>query len=789
MFYNEFIMEEVSISRSVRESGCMRREEGTKFRSPNAMRKRIILALLTAMLCLLAPLAIAEGFNPIRISTQAEPQTLTGPQSVTVTIKVVNSGEGNINNPITIFDPNGTQVASWGSLAIGQSQSWQGSWSVTQDQIDAGRLRYSVSYTTYDDDGNAVPTTSTASVTVQKESAAPGLTASYSISPTIAQKDQEVKLTYTLSNTGNVDLTHVRITNTGIGQKNINIASLSVGEKITKEYTFKMGDKNLTSNPKVTYQAKDSDTVLTYAKMAKKTIEVAEGGLEAALSSDQKDEAAKPGDKVTLTLTLKNTGNLTYSNVAVEDETLGEIEKDIEIKPGETKEITKEVIAQSSEDYQFNITGASSSGTDLEMSSNEVSVETLDMGKVVSLEVSADTEALYMYTEPSVVRFAVTVKNVGEIEGKNLKVLCGKTEIATIASLAPGAETTIVKDLAASMAGTFQFFVQCPEVAASEGVEAQAGVTYESNTLRIAYHEPTAPPPTRAPATKAPTLAPMPTAEPIPEKTEAEGSLGFILLCVFAVLLVIALIAVLVLILMGRRKQPAAVVLDSYERANARDYMIDARSRRRGETRRTQPKRESEKRAEKKEEPAQEEAPRGRRARRANAEAEAVSEENQAFKRPKVEEAVVPVVMEEGDDEELFDFDDEKELELPVVEQPEEDGGEMEEAQAPDETAAEEVMAVEEEPADEVAQAMAAAEAAAAEMAENKPLTDAVMQGETVKIDRQMVEQIRREAAEMNATRAALEGKTGTYDLKTLHERMEAEGKVDLSEEKPRRKR
>lgn len=739
------------------------------------MRKRIILAFVTALLCLLAPLAMAEGFNPLRISTQAEPQTLTGPQSVTVTIKIVNSGEGEMPDPISIMDPNGTQVASWGSLAIGQSQSWQGTWNVTQDQIDAGRLRYSVSYTTYDDEGNAVPTTSTASVTVQKESAAPGLTASYSISPTVAQKGQDVKLTYTLSNTGNVDLTHVRITNTGIGQKNINIASLSVGEKITKEYTFKMGDKNLTSNPKVTYQAKDSDTVLTYAKMAKKTIEVAEGGLEVELKSDAGTEAAKPGDKVTLTLTLKNTSNLTYSNLAVEDDTLGEIEKDFEVKPGETKEITTEIIASNAGDYQFKVTGASSSGTDLEVSSNEVSVEMLDMANVVNLEVKADTETLVMYSEPAVVRFAVTVKNVGSVEGKNLKVLCGKTQIATIDSLAPGAEKTIVKDLAASVAGTFQFSVVTPEVAASGDTAAQSSITYESNTLRIAYQEPTAPPPTKIPAPKTPvpTTAPIPTVEPVKPTDEVDMSIGFILLCAFAVLLVLALVGVLVLIVAGKKKRPSALVIDSYERATARDYMLDERSRRRGETRsahaKTKPSAKK-KAAEDVEEAEKEETAPRRRARRNADEAVEVRSEEVNQPQEAVEE-VAPDVTEEP-------------VVLPVVET--EDDAEEPEAAA--ETAVEETAETTgEEPVvgDDMTQALEAAKAAAAEI----EAVEAMLQGETVKIDRQMVEQIRREAAEANAARAVKEGRTGTYDLKTLRERMEAEGKVDLSEEKPRRKR
>lgn len=549
------------------------------------MRKGVLSAFLLALLLIFAlsgAVVAEENFTPVRISTQAEPQTITSPQTVAVTIKVVNSGEGDIQTPITIMDPDGNQVTQWGSLGVGQSQSWKGSWNVTQAELDAGRLRFSVQYTSYDDDGNAVPTTSTASVTIQKESAAPGLTATYTITPQTPQAGQEVVLRYTLSNTGNVDLTNIRITNTGIDQKNINIASLGVGEKITREYSLTMGSKNLTSNPKVTYQETGSSNVLTYDKMARRTIEVMEGGLELSLKSNATGDA-RPGDTVTLTVVVKNTSNQTFSKVTVKEAKLGTLEEDKDLKAGEEIEIVKDVVVEDSAEYVFTVTGMSEAGSEVEITPDALSIGMLDMSKVVNLEVIADTEQMVIHEEPAEVRFAVTVKNIGALDGAKLQVKHGKTTIATIDSLPAGEEVTIVKDYLVTMAGKFEFSVVIPEVKAAAGIEAQDEIIYNSNPLQVAYAAPTPIPVTPPPATPEPIVPEE--VDPEVDETKTQGG-GFnivpILLRIVAVILVLALLVVVALIIISRRTQVSqSKIIDSYERPNSRAYRAEGRSRRR----------------------------------------------------------------------------------------------------------------------------------------------------------------------------------------------------------------
>lgn len=518
-----------------------------------------------------------------------------------------------MSDPVTLYDPNGNQIQEFGSVVLGMGQStvWKGTWNVTQEQLDAGKLKFRVDYATYDDDGNRSSASSTAVVSIQKAAPVPKLTASYTVSPTTAQEGQEVTLTYTLSNTGNIAVERVRITNTSVDDKKINIASIGAGEKITKEYTFIMGKKKVTSKPKVTYQAEDSDTVLTIAGMAKKTIDVAKGGLELDLTSDASGTSssgeiqAKPDDKVELKFTLKNTSNLTYSKIKVEDAKLGVIESDIELKPGETHEIKKDVIVENSTDYKFSVSGSDSTGAEVARDSNVVYVNAMDMSNVLNLDVTADIDKLVIYEEPSVVRFAITVKNIGNVDGEGILLKQGKTTIATIDSLPAGESVTIVKDLQVSMAGTFKFTAVKPGVKATGKTPEQAELTYDSNELKLAYQEPTPLPATPRPETPKPevTDALEPTVGPSAKDTQGINS---IILYALAFLLVLSLIIVLVLILLGRKKQvtqqQSAMVIDSYERNSSRAYMSDGRTRRREERRRMEAevKVEEEPKAEKK---------------------------------------------------------------------------------------------------------------------------------------------------------------------------------------------
>ncbi len=573
MFYNEDKLGIVSIlvGRALRVPGRDRREEGAPARSRIAMKCRsMVLGLLLLALALALALPASAEYDPITTSSACVPNTLVEPGPVDVTIKVYNSGDTDMQSPMTLYDPNGEAVENFVdvTLAAGQSQSWNGTWNVSQEEMAEGKLRFALRYE-LNAGGAAVQVNKTIAVSIQQDAPAPSLTASYTVTPNPAQEGAEVTLTYTLSNTGNVAVTNVQITNEELTDERINISRIETGERVTREFVYEMGDEAVTFKPKVTYRADGSDRVLTIGTMAQETIEVAEGDLELELVGGENVVGAMPGDKATLTLTMRNTGNITYSNIQITDSVLGEIESGLELGPGEEKTVQREFTVQESADHAFTVTAVSSAGGEIEHTSNKVSVVALDLERAVNLEVSAEAGQTVIREKPAVVAFAVTVRNIGEVDAQNVELYQGDRLVATIDSIPAGEEARVVKEYSVSMEGTFQFTaVSYMEV---EQQEEPLQQRFDSPEVVLAYVEATP-----EPVTPPPTLAPEVTVEPVAtEAPETGASAGMVALYVLAGVLGVALLAVLGLMIAARLRgagSPAAAAVDGFERGGSRSY-------------------------------------------------------------------------------------------------------------------------------------------------------------------------------------------------------------------------
>lgn len=530
----------------------------------------MVLGLLLLALALALALPASAEYDPITTSSACVPNTLVEPGPVDVTIKVYNSGDTDMQSPMTLYDPNGEAVENFVdvTLAAGQSQSWNGTWNVSQEEMAEGKLRFALRYE-LNAGGAAVQVNKTIAVSIQQDAPAPSLTASYTVTPNPAQEGAEVTLTYTLSNTGNVAVTNVQITNEELTDERINISRIETGERVTREFVYEMGDEAVTFKPKVTYRADGSDRVLTIGTMAQETIEVAEGDLELELVGGENVVGAMPGDKATLTLTMRNTGNITYSNIQITDSVLGEIESGLELGPGEEKTVQREFTVQESADHAFTVTAVSSAGGEIEHTSNKVSVVALDLERAVNLEVSAEAGQTVIREKPAVVAFAVTVRNIGEVDAQNVELYQGDTLVATIDSIPAGEEARVVKEYSVSMEGTFQFTaVSYMEV---EQQEEPLQQRFDSPEVVLAYVETTP-----EPVTPPPTLAPEVTVEPVAtEAPETGASAGMVALYVLAGVLGVALLAVLGLMIAVRLRgqgSPAAAAVDGFERGGSRSY-------------------------------------------------------------------------------------------------------------------------------------------------------------------------------------------------------------------------
>ena len=195
---------------------------------------RLITALLLTVFMMMSAVTAFAAADPVRVSSLSEPQSVISEQEVDITIKVYNSSTEDLTSDVILYNPLGSPVETYKGLKGENSVTYTGKWNVTKEEIEAGKIKYYIKYMVETEDG-AKENLRTVPVTIQTEAAVPQLTATYSVSPTAAREGQEVIFSYTLSNTGNVELRNIVIENDGVTKKDVTAASLSVGEKITLE--------------------------------------------------------------------------------------------------------------------------------------------------------------------------------------------------------------------------------------------------------------------------------------------------------------------------------------------------------------------------------------------------------------------------------------------------------------------------------------------------------------------------------------------------------------------------
>ena len=110
--------------------------------------------LLICMLVLLMILCTACSGDPAVIEvldmrvylSQTE---FTGPQEVEVSIIVYNHSDEDRPGTLALYWPNGKMIKEFGTptLKANERLEWTGNWFVTQEQIDAGKVRFGVKYT------------------------------------------------------------------------------------------------------------------------------------------------------------------------------------------------------------------------------------------------------------------------------------------------------------------------------------------------------------------------------------------------------------------------------------------------------------------------------------------------------------------------------------------------------------------------------------------------------------------------------------------------------------------
>ena len=454
--------------------------------------------LLMVLLFVFSAAALSEDADPVNFTIQVSPESLTGPGEVTVSLRVSNPTDTDMIAPVSLLDPDGKVVASFGDggsciLRSGGTQPWEGKWMVTQEQLDAGKVAYTLNYHLEDDSGQLVELNREAAATIQFTGERVNLAVDRSIDPKVVRSGGQATVTYKLYNSGNVALTDIRV------QENITksaktVKTLAPGETATVTFSSRIGNADLVSNASITYKAQGN------AQTLKQTVEdaaipLAKPNLKIELSSP--GAGVNVGDPATLVITFINAGNVSYSNVTVTEAKRGEILTNLSIPAGATVTEQKEFILMEPTDFKVTATLPDNTGETKKLTSNEIRVGVFDPEKqlLMTLNLTSDQETVPQV--PADVKFHLTVTNNSNIKAENISVSHGSTHIYTIPSLEPGENIVLDRDVRISQAGQFRFTASVKDTLNNT-------VTFDSNTIRIAY----------APPTPAPTTVPVVTVAP-----------------------------------------------------------------------------------------------------------------------------------------------------------------------------------------------------------------------------------------------------------------------------------
>lgn len=543
-------------------------------------RKGLILCLVFAALLLLAGVAAASEVDPIVCSMELDPNKLAGPGTVNVTITISNSGNTDLKDPVVLYDPAAQIVSDFGTngavlLKAGESATWTGTYDVNDRTLENGAVVYFVKYTLYKDSGEAVDQSQPIRAAISLQTAETDIEVKRTISPTVAGEDQEVVVRYDITNSGTVNLTDVTIQeNKDIHKEKQTIPLLEPGKTAEVRYTVTMGKKDLTSGATITYQSETESKTQTYT-VENQTITYGESSLTAKLTSDVK--GVVENGTVTLSLELKNTGNVDYSDLRVTDPALGDVFTNQQLKAGESLTLEKEITVPATAEYQFTVTATDEGGSEMSVVTEPLTVTAVAPEDALTLTVAATADRTEVFEQPGLVRFTLEIANTSQVDATDVTVSHGDTQLYTFTSIPAGETRTLSRDTALSMAGKFRFTVTAKD-------PLESTLTFESNEIQIAFSVPTPAPATPTPP---PEPTPDPTFSPATVPPITDPSVGAVPKTIQSILLPVLILAglllvascVLLLVATKRRadqRKASKSAIDQLERAKRRDYVTPA---------------------------------------------------------------------------------------------------------------------------------------------------------------------------------------------------------------------
>ncbi len=371
---------------------------------------RRLAALMGALALLCALAASAEEAPSLSIDFTVQPSVMVGPGDVTMSFVITNQTDRTVRN-ITLGSADGQLSEPIGQLAPGESQTLSRPHTVTQEELDAGEIAYTVSHNPAIQGDERVSYALSAAIT--RGEPQPGVDFTRRLSSRAVARGGLVTITYKIANTGNVPLTALRIRDT-LGDFTGRLEQLGVGESKTFISRVTLTEAAL-SEPVLEYATPSGESVTR--GLDPLAIEVATSALDLSFSVGR---SAFDGDAADASLILTNLGGVDYVNITVLDDVYGGVIADGVTLPGGGRpaEVTHTYPLRGEGEYRWRITGASSAGEALDMRTETLTLSNAPAEETVEITLDAAPRTPRI-NRAGQVTFDFAIANAGEVMARD----------------------------------------------------------------------------------------------------------------------------------------------------------------------------------------------------------------------------------------------------------------------------------------------------------------------------------------------------------------------------------
>ena len=398
------------------------------------------LAALTAALVLLGLMlgrpmpahseSAQGGSRFLSISFTVRPAEMVAPGDVTMTFVITNITNYDIQN-VYLSSGDGLLSEPIGQIAAGETQTLVRPHTVTQDELDAGYIAYSVTHDPLRPGAEKV--THSLRAPIVKGEAKPSVDFTRQLSSAAVPKGGQLTITYRLHNTGNVALTNVRIRDS-LGDFTGRAERLEVGDSKTFISRVTLAGEAV-SSPTLEYSV-PSGQGFTLALEAT-SIPLAASHLDAAFSVGRSVFAPDTADAI---LTLTNTGNTDYLDLVVTDDVYGGVIADALSLPRGSgpAEVPFTYPVRGESEFRWHITGRTSAGERLDLYTDTVTLPAPQEtpAAVITLQAAARTPNI---SRPGGVTFDFSIANDGNAMAREAVLYeVERGDVRHLAALATG---------------------------------------------------------------------------------------------------------------------------------------------------------------------------------------------------------------------------------------------------------------------------------------------------------------------------------------------------------------